>query len=267
MLIVTLSLLALAVAAAAVIAGVIESGRISPVKAAATPASPAPEAEAETEATLSVVRPTAVPVPQSTPAPSPTTDTQQAVPPPPAVAPEVIQTVQARPPAQQPPAQAPKVCPAGTVTSGLTDVMVQNERYSTSAQYSTVVDIIGHGNIHNGTTAAVKVSLYIPTVKGLDVNGKQTLIHFSGDFDYVPPPGTPRPYEIPVGPGENAAYSFSATGVAAADVRETIAWYADPASNVGDYADFDIYLSCPDVPVSPPAGGPSILNTYVPWGP
>lgn len=143
---------------------------------------------------------------------------------------------------------------------------VENERYSTTAEYSTMVDITGHGSIQNGTTAAVKVSLYRPTVQGLDVNGRQTMLFFNGDFDYTPPPGVPRPYEIPLAPGEIISYHVTAVQVPSATVKSTIAWYVDPASNVGDYADLAIYRECPDVPVSPPRGGAATMNTYIPWG-
>jgi hypothetical protein len=145
-------------------------------------------------------------------------------------------------------------------------VSVVNERYSTSAEYSTMVDITGRGTIQNGTTAAVNVILYRPTVQGLDVNGRQTMMFFNGDMDYTPPPGVPRPYDIPLGPGENVTYHVTATQVPSATVRDTIAWHVDPASNIGDYTDFHIFRDCPDVPVSPPSGGASILNTYAPWG-
>lgn len=259
-LVVILSMLAVAVSAAVVIAGVVGSNHKEPIGYAA----PTPTQKG----TLSLYT-----IPPSTPAPvrstiAAPTPTAEPIPAPAATAPEVIRTIQAPIPTTQPrPNPAPKVCPTGTVISGLTDVTVQNERYTTTANLTTMVDVTGRGSIHNGTTSAVKVSLYIPTVKGLDVQGRQTLIHFGGDFDYTPPPGVPRPYEIAVGPAETVTYTFTAKEVRSATIRETVAWYVDPASNVGDYADFDTYIECMDVPVSPPANGPSLMNIYVPWGP
>lgn len=274
--IVILSVLALGIAAAAVIAGVVESGRGSRMAATQSPTATGsltreprvkatPTREPRVGATFSAVSPAAQPSEPPTPEPIPAPMAEVPLAPT-AVAPEVLETVLVSPPVLQQPAKEPIACPTGVVTSGLESVTVQNERHATSGGVTTVVDVAGRGNVHNGTTAAVKVSLYIPSVRGLDIQGRETQIYFTGDFDNNPPPGDPRPYEIAVGPGENAGYSFTAAGVRSADVEKTVAWYADPTYNVGDFADFDIYLSCPEVSVVPPEGGPSIPNTYVPWG-
>ncbi|WCI09670.1 hypothetical protein PJ267_09230 [Arthrobacter sp. OVS8] len=190
---VTMSILALAVAAGAIVAGVIESGRSGSVEAAATTAAHIPEVEATLR-----FHPDSLPsyaIRPCHPADGAESGASHPAGNPPAAAasPKTFSTVQARPPALQSPAKAPAVCPAGTVTSGLTDVTVQNEHYWLSGQEFTMMDIIGHGNIHNGTTAPVKVTISVPWVKGLDVNGRQTLINFKGDFNYAPPPGVPRP--------------------------------------------------------------------------
>lgn len=258
------SLLVIAAAAAAVISGVVQFGK--PVSAVGEVRTATPEPTAS--ATLELVPRTPSPSPSATPVPTtrlPATSqaTFEAPPPPePAVVPEVVQTVQARVPEIQPTtAPEPKtVCPSGAVTSGLTDVKVQNKREWIVGH---LVDLVGHGRIHNGTTAAVEVSLYLPYIKGLDASGELTMNSFAGDFDYNPPPGTPRPGTISLPAGETLTYTFTAKDVTSDDMRETVAWHADPEENVWHYSDIQMQIDCPDVVVTPHPGGPGIPNTFV----
>lgn len=265
MAIVVVSLLAIAVAAAAVIAGVVESGKqtssvgevtVQP-KQTASPSLEVAWATASPEATR---EPESTAKPEATREAEPTTQTTFEAPPA-AVAPEVIQTIQARVP-EAPPAAAPeptKVCPSGTVVSGLTDVTVTGQREWIVGH---LVDLRGHGRIHNATTAAVDIWLYLPYVQGLDAAGRLTMNSFSGDFDYNPPPGTPRPGTLSLSPGQALTYTFTAKDITSDNMRETVAWYADPNEPVGHYSAIQTQIDCPDVIVTSPPGGPSIPNTY-----
>lgn len=149
-------------------------------------------------------------------------------------------------------------CPSGKVVSGLTDVAVQNQRPWIDRY---LVDLVGHGSVHNGTTAAVDLSLHLPYIKGLDVSGNVTMNGFSGDFDYNPPKGTPRPASISLASGQTARYTFALKDVTSDEMSETVAWYSDPAEPVLYYSDLDIQIECSDVVVSAPSHGPSVMNT------
>lgn len=149
-------------------------------------------------------------------------------------------------------------CPSGRVVSGLTDVTVQNQRPWIDRY---LVDLVGHGSVHNGTTAAVDLWLYLPSIEGLDVSGNVTMNGFSGDFDYNPPQGTPRPASISLAPGQAARYTFERKDVTSDEMSETVAWHSDPTDPVSHYSDIDIQIECPDLLVSAPPHGPSIMNT------
>ena len=173
------------VAAAAVIAGVVESDRTAAILKAGLTQQPTGVSS------LQVLPPTAAGTATARPTPAPTSGPSLPVPEPTAYAPEVIETVQASvPPAhrpQQQPAQVRQqtVCPFGVVESGLTDITVTNERYTTVAGVRTMVDILG-------TTSPVYIFNSAPSVKGLDVNGRVTF-YLDADFNWKPAPGEPRP--------------------------------------------------------------------------
>ena len=124
------------------------------------------------------------------------------------------------------------------------------------------MDLVGHGSVHNGTTVAVELWLYLPYIQGLDESGNVTMNGFSGDFDYNPPKGTPRPGSISLAPGQTAKYTFTLEGVTSNDMSETVGWYSDPKDPVSRYSDLDLQIACPDVVVSAPPNGPSIMNTF-----
>lgn len=255
-LIAVVALMATAVAAAAVMAGIVESGKPASSVGEFRTAKPNPTVSSR----LEVVRPTAKAEANRDPLPAPSPATSTA-PPPAAVVPEVVQTVQARVPAAPPTAapKASKVCPSGTVVSGLTDVTVTGQREWIVGH---LVDLLGHGSIHNGTTAAVDISLYLPYVQGLDAAGRLTMNSFTGDFDYNPPPGTPRPGTLSLPAGQTLTYTFTAKDVTSDKMRETVAWYADPEDPVWHYSDIQIQIDCPDVSITTSPGGSSIPNTY-----
>lgn len=250
------SLLAIAIAAAAVMAGIIESSKPASRITEVRTQKPKPTVSSK----LEVVRPTAKAEMPKTPAPAPTLATSQA-PPPDAISPEVVETVQARVPAARPTVSPDptKACPSGTVVSGLTDVTVTGQREWIVGH---LVDLLGHGSIHNGTTAAVDISLYLPYVQGLNAAGRMSMNSFTGDFDYNPPPGTPRPGTLSLPAGQTLTYTFSAKEVSSEKMRETVAWYTDPQDPVWNYSDIQVQITCPNVTVTAHPHGPSILNTY-----
>lgn len=252
---------ALGIAAAAVIAGVVESER----SAATRTTGPTPQPTAV--AFLQVVPPTAAGTATVRPAPAPSSAPSLPLPEPTAYAPEVIETVQAAvPPGQQRPQQQQQtVCPSGVVESGLTDITVTNERYTTVAGVSTMADILGHGLIRNRTTAPVYIFNSAPSVKGLDVNGRVTT-YLDTDFDWKPTPGEPRPAQITLQPGQDLAYAVHRSEISTETLRTTAAWHVNPEDSVDYYADFRTYVDCPHVSVAALPGGTSIMNTYVPWG-
>lgn len=259
-LVVALCVIAVAVAASAVVAGVAESGKKTPVVASSpTKQPPAP-----------AVRPTRSPAPipqqtreaSSTPAPM-----QPLLEAPAPAAPETIQTLQAPAPTKQPgqSAQQQTVCPTGVVTSGLINITVTNERYTTVAGVLTEVDVIGQGIIRNGTTAPVYVYSSPPSVEGLDVNGRLTT-YLDTDLDWKPAPGEPRPYQVTLKPGQELTYSVTRNGLSTRTLQQTTAWHVKPEDAVDRYSDFDTYNGCFEVPVTTPPGGTSIMNSYKPWG-
>lgn len=163
------------------------------------------------------------------------------------------------PPAEVAP-EPTMTCPSGKVASGLTDVAVRNKQHWMDDIYT--MDLVGHGSVHNGTTVAVELWLYLPYIQGLDESGNVTMNGFSGDFDYNPPKGTPRPGSISLAPGQTAKYTFTLEGVTSNDMSETVGWYSDPKDPVSRYSDLDLQIACPDVVVSAPPNGPSIMNTF-----
>lgn len=265
-LVVLVSVVGVAVAAGAIMAGVLETERSAANGKTGQTTGPT------AVASLQVVRPTAAPrTATSRPAPAPTAAASVSVTEPTAYAPEVIETVQAAVPAGQPPQQQPAparqqtVCPPGVVESGLTDITVTNERHTTVAGGITMVDIVGQGLIRNRTTAPVYIFDSAPSVQGLDANGRLT-IYLDTDFNWNPAPGQPRPAQITLQPGEELTYSVHRTGLYTETLRKTAAWYVNPEDSVDYYADFRTYVDCPEVSVVALPGGTSIMNTYVPWG-
>lgn len=246
-------------------AGVIESERAANRKTGST-------GKPGAAASLEAVAPTSVPA-TATPRPHPVPTSAPSAPvpaAPTAYTPEVIQTAQsAVPPAQQQlpaPAAIPQtVCPSGVVESGMTDVTVVNERYTTVANISTEADVLGHGLIRNRTTAPVYIFDSAPSVKGLDVSGRLTF-YLTGEFDWTPPVGQPRPPQITLQPGQDLTYTVRNNEVLTKTLRETAAWYVNPKDSVDYYSDFRTYADCPPLTVVALPGGTSIMNTYVPWG-
>jgi hypothetical protein len=260
-------LLAIAAAAVAVI-----SGSTSPTNRAATVTELPTEQPQQTESSTPEasspapsLKPTSnpEPTPEAEPTLEPVAEPPQATleaPPETAFMPEPAPAAEpAVPDAPAPMAPEPTMtCPSGKVVSGLTDIAVQNQRPWIDRY---IVDLVGHGSVHNGTTAAVDVWLYLPYIEGLDVSGNLTMNGFSGDFDYNPPKGTPRPGSISLAPGQTARYTFAQKDVTSDVMSETVAWYSDPTDPVSYYSDIDIQVACPDVVVSAPPLGPSIMNT------
>lgn len=256
-----LSFIAVAVAGGAVAAGVIESAATTQGKAVATALSkPAPLSRsypAQQTAAPTRRQPSSAP-----PVASPETST------PVAEVPGIVQTLPAvpvtAPPVVRPSASQTaqqRICPSGTVISGLTDVTVTGER---DWIVGTLIDFVGQGAVKNGTSASVDVSLSLPYIQGLDATGRLTTNSFSGDFDYNPPPGQPRPSSVSLAPGDSLTYTFAAKDVSSKTVAATVAWYSDPKYTVYGYSDTPSTLQCPPPPISSPPGGPSIMNTYVP---
>lgn len=200
----------------------------------------------------------------ASPAPTARIETAEVV----ATVPDVGQTLQASVPAQQQehrPAQTSQqpMCPSGTVISGLSYVTVTGER---EWMVGTLLDLVGHGVISNGTTAPVNIPLYLPYIPGLDATGRLTMNSFSGDFDYTPPPGQPRHATISLAPGQSITYTFVAKEVTSKTVSATVAWYSNPEFSVSGFSDIPSTMFCPGPAVSSPPGGASIMNTYVPQG-
>lgn len=254
-LIVSISAVGLSVAASAVIAGIVES---QPKAATSVKSSP----ELTRVPVVPTVSPTShTPVRSPAPAAMPsalTTVTEPAVasrvPAPPAV------TQPVPVPAPRPTVAAAPTCPPGTVVSGIMDVAFPKEHELVTGIW--YVDMLGHGSISNKTTAAVDISLYIPYIEGLDVNGRVTINGFRGDFDYTPPPGVPRPSTLALQPGQTINYTFAEDGVSSTVLTKTIAWYSDPKYTVSNFTDLTIEAKCPKVTVVSPSQGPSIANTY-----
>lgn len=257
---------ALGLVAGATVAGLVESKRSSGgLEAGATP-------QPTAVASLQVVRPTADGNATVRPAPAPTSAPSRPVPGPMAYVPEVIETVRAPVPPAQPlqqqtaPTGKQTVCPSGVVESGLTDITVTNERYTTVAGVSTMVDVLGHGLIQNRTTAPMYIFNGAPAVRGLDVNGRVT-IYLDSDFDWKPVPGEPRPAQILLQPGQNLTYTVQRRELSTETLHATTAWHVNPEDSVDYYADVQAYVGCPEVSVVALPGGPAIMNTYIPWGP
>ncbi|MBG0739043.1 hypothetical protein IV500_06465 [Paeniglutamicibacter antarcticus] len=265
------SLLGIAIAAGAVIAGVVESSKPAYSVGQFQTTAPNPPTSLSSKAVpqTDVLERSEATLPSTSQA-----TTEMSVPPEsalePEVAPEVEHTVPPVPIVQVPVAEsrpaatataAPEnICPSGTVTSGLTDVTTQNKR---EWVVGYLFDLVGHGSIHNGTTAAVDVPLYLPYIEGLDTAGHLTMNSFTGDFNYNPPTGTPRPGTLSLLPGQALTYTFAAKDVTSDKMRKTVAWYADPKEAVWNYSDIQNQIDCPEVPVAAQPGGPSIPNIHV----
>lgn len=271
-LVVALCVIAVAVGASAVIAGVAESGKKTPVVASSPSKLPSALAVRPTRSSAPIPQQTRspAPTPQQTRSPAPTPDPRQSfLKAPTTAAPEAVETPQAQAPApaKQParPAQQQKVCPTGVVTSGLMNITVTNERYTTVAGVRTEVDVIGQGIIRNGTTAPVYVYSSPPSIEGLDVNGRLTT-YLDTNLDWKPAPGEPRPYQVTLQPGQELTYSVTRNGLSTGTLQQTVAWHVEPEDAVDRYSDFDTYNGCFQVPVTAPPGGTSIMNAYKPWG-
>jgi hypothetical protein len=146
------------------------------------------------------------------------------------------------------------------VVSGITDLAFPKEHELVTGIW--YVDLLGHGSISNRTTAAVDISLYVPYIEGLDVDGRMTMNGFRGDFDFTPPLGVPRPSTLALQPGQTISYKFIQEGVSSTVLAKTVAWYSDPKYTVSNFTDLTTQTRCPKVNVVSPPHGPSIANTY-----
>lgn len=260
--IVSLSLLGLTVAAAAVITAVVESWQNPAGAASAKSFSQATQKPVVTPAPTSTYTRTPTPAVLPSEATSPTAAVTSAAPhlaESPAVAMPAPVPPQ-RQAAPAPPAQATPSCPSGMVVSGIMDVAFPKEHELVTGIW--YVDILGHGSISNKTTATVDISLYVPYIEGLDVDGRLTITGFRGDFDFTPSPGVPRPSTLALQPGQTISYTFTQEGVSSTVLAKTIAWRSDPKYSVSNFTDTTVQTKCPKVNVVSPPQGPSIANTY-----
>lgn len=250
--------LAVGIAAAAVIAGVVESERSSSAGKAT--------GQGTTSASISeVIRPTAAPrtaIPKTaSPAPMPSTAPSVAVPEPTAYVPEVVQTIAAPAPAQPrvPAAKPQNTCPAGVVTAGL-DSITFEWPYPTDPDAITV---IGRGSLVNGTTAPVRITQRdVPNLEGLDSRGQTALIALYGDYDWAPPPGVPSGGVIVLQPGESVTYTVE-DPTRASMITPVTHWYS--ATDVASVQMFyeGSYTLC-NVRGMAEGTGKAIPNTFAP---
>lgn len=194
------------------------------------------------------------------------------VPRPPAALEEPLLVVTERPVPRSPPAEQPlpyvppeetlasaeSSCPTGVVSTGLTEVHVTDER---PWIVGTIMNVTGRGEFFNETTGPVKVT-YVPDVRGLDRAGDSTVSPNSVEFDYLPPPGVPRPTGIEVAPGATLTYSFTIKDLSSERMSRVVAWYSEPSLDSVQAIDIDTYIECGHPPVVSNRIGPSILNTY-----
>lgn len=155
-------------------------------------------------------------------------------------------------------ASAESSCPTGVVSTGLTEVNVNDEL---PWIVGTIMNISGRGEFFNGTTGPVKVTS-VPNIHGLDSAGDATAYPDSLDFDYLPPPGTPRPSAVEIAPGATLTYSFTIKDFSSESMSRVVAWYSEPWQESVQAIDIDTYIQCGHPPVVPNRIGPSILNTH-----
>lgn len=209
----------------------------------------------------------------STPSRAPTAATRaSSIPRPPDAIPESLPVVTGSPvlrtptpeqplpyvPPEETLASAESSCPTGVVSTGLTEVNVNDER---PWVVGTIMNISGRGEFFNGTTGPVKVTS-VPNVHGLDSAGDPTAYPDSLDFDYLPPPGTPRPSAVEIAPGATLTYSFTIKDLSSESMSRVVAWYSEPWQESVQAIDIDTYIECGHPPVVPNRIGPSILNTH-----
>lgn len=168
------------------------------------------------------------------------------------------------PPAKQRevvPFPAPKPCPTGVVTAGLKSVTIQNEVPSPSG-ISTYMDIVGKGALTNESSDSVQISIIsIPQVNGLDSQGNSVISASVGAFDYLPPPGQPRPSSIILAPGESVTYSFINKDEMSGRVSRVTHWYTDLKYLDAYAAQPQVNYLC-KVPIVPNSLGQSLRNPY-----
>jgi len=123
--------------------------------------------------------------------------------------------------------------------------------------------VSGYGSYYNGTNTEVMVPVIsIPTVRGLDVNGNTVYWPSGGVVDYTPTPGQPRPYQIPLSPGQSLTYSFTNKDQTSSSMSPVTHFYTSTEHASVDYADIDVRIRCGAVVVTPPASGASVPNPY-----
>ncbi|WP_437770647.1 hypothetical protein [Arthrobacter sp. KNU40] len=154
---------------------------------------------------------------------------------------------------------APINCPSGLLNATLSSVSFAPYKYD--ANEST---IIARGVLRNDTTAEVLLGDNdVPNFLGLDAQGKPVVIELFGEWDWAPPPGTPRMGFLTIKPGQSLAYTVTKTFP-----NEMIAqvkfWYS--AAEVGSLdATFNNgqFLRCRN-PLAPAGQGQSIPATNLP---
>lgn len=249
-LIVVLALLSVAIAAGAVVAGIVESNK-KPVKAGAT------VSKATVEARVVPVTPSRSPTPEPTAAPLPARSPTAQAPVPVATAPPVRETVQAPVPAPVP-APVRRQCPTGSVTAHLTSVTFDMATPSSSL---TEVTITGRGVLTNNTNSPIGVGEDdIPNFQGLDVRGQSIVIELYGTYDWAPAPGQPSMGEFVLEPGASVAYT-AVSKTWDTTVKDVRFWYSAtvPGSMLLYFPGRDVV--CP-VPGMTPADGKAIPNTF-----
>lgn len=252
-LIVVLSVIAVAVATGAITAGVIESGKKTPVKVA-----PTASARASSFATSSPVRPTATSQPTPTAVPATTTAVQTTAETEPAVpaAPSVPTPIEAFTPPVVP-------CPAGVVAGGLTSISL-----TPAPQYGVgYVAIDGRGVIHNATDAPVTFfDGDIPDVQGLNVRGETHILITRGDFDYLPPAGQPRPSTLTLAPGQSMGYSIKSDREYESSVLRVQQFYSAMDRYDIYFSSWSNHRDCGNPVRHDLPSGQSLPNSYAPAG-
>lgn len=124
----------------------------------------------------------------------------------------------------------------------------------------SLVNVVGSGSFHNGTNAKVDVSIIsIPFVRGLDDSGATVWNNWTGEFDYVPPAGKPRPSSVTLAPGESIQYSFVSNDVSSSNLAKIRYWYSDVENQLVNFQDMNITVACGNPRI---AVGESLPNTF-----
>lgn len=208
-----------------------------------------PATETATPEPSATEKPLAVDSPSSPPASSQ----------PPAAVQSTQPPVQPGPALPAPPAAPKVVCPSGLMHASLTSVAFTPYEYRSDESIITA-----RGVLRNDTTAEVLLSdSKVPDFIGLDARGNSVVIERYGDWDWAPPPGTPRQGFFTIQPGQSVAYTVK--GQYPNEMLATVKfWYT--AAEIGSLeANFNSgeLISC-RAPLAPAGKGQSIPATNLP---